>query len=170
MVGQVSPNPRLQRTPLRAPLSRKPLGRKSMVAATVAAVLLAEGCSSRLTHGRAARAIQHSTAFSAAPDRPAPVFVKVTAMLAGSENWTPEHHENRMYLVGFAYHWPERAQAFANGQKHIVVYRSPTVLMANVVLRRGANGWEVDERLTKALTPTWPILPGDASASAAGSR
>jgi hypothetical protein len=166
----LAPNPRLQRTPLREPLSRKPLGRKSIVAATVAAVLLAGGCSTRLTHSRAARAIQHSTAFSAAPDRPAPVFVKVTAMLAGNEDRTPERQESRTYLVGFAYHWPERAQAFANGQKHIVVYRSPTVLMANVVLRRGANGWQVDERLTKALTPTRPILPGDTSASGAGSR
>jgi hypothetical protein len=112
------------------------------------AALLAVACSDRLTTSRAATILRHSKAFLSGPPESQPVFDGVTSLLSG----TPEHQESDSYLVSFKYHWPPNPQGAAEG-------RASLTLTASVVLRRVANGWAVDDQLSRDLVPSWPQLP-----------
>lgn len=146
----LAPNPRLQRTRLSAPLSRKPLGRREV--ALLALCVFGLGCSGRLTASRAGTIIRHSKAFLSGPPESHPVFDGVSALLVGTEGWTSERQEGDSYLAVFTYHWPEDRESEGVG-------RSAPELTASVVLRRSGNSCAVDDKQSRALDPSWPRLP-----------
>jgi hypothetical protein len=134
----------------RSPLSRKPLARLEV--ALLALCFFGMGCSERLTPSRAGTIIRHSKAFLSGSPESHPVFDKVSALLAGSEGWTPERQEGDSYIAEFSYHWPEDPRAGGAG-------RGVSVLTGRVVLRRSGNSWAVDDDRSRALEPLWPRLP-----------
>lgn len=136
--------------PLRSLLSRQMLGRREV--ALLALCVFGVGCSERLTPSRAGTIIRHSKAFLSGPPESHPVFDRVSALVAGSEGWTPEGQEGDSYIAEFSYHWPEGPLAEGAG-------RPVSELTARVFLRRSGNGWAVDDDRSRALIPSWPQLP-----------
>jgi hypothetical protein len=144
------PNPRLQRTRWRSPLSRQPLGRREV--ALLALCVFGVSCSERLTPARAATIIRHSKAFLSGAPESHPVFDKVTGLLGGGKGWSSERREGDSYVAEFSYHWPRDPRAERTGQ--------PTwELKASVILRRLGNSWAVDDDKSRAFIPSWPQLP-----------
>ncbi len=110
------------------------------------------GCSERLTPSRAATIIRHSGAFLSGSPESHPAFDGVTALLKGTEGWTPGREEGDSYIAEFSYHWASGPGGEGRGQ-------APAELTSRVVLRRLGNSWHVDDDQTRALVPSWPKLP-----------
>jgi hypothetical protein len=133
-----------------SPVTRHPSGRRE--AALLLLLAMSVGCSERLTPSHAGTIIRHSKAFLSGSPESHPVLDGVTALLKGSEGWTPERQEGDSYVAQISYHWPLTDGARDSGQP-------VATLTASVVLHRLGNSWAVDDDGTKALIPSWPQLP-----------
>jgi hypothetical protein len=111
------------------------------------------GCADTLTPSRAATVIRHSKAFLSGPPESLPVFDRVEELLAGPDGSRSASSDADSCVAVFSYHWRERGRGEAAGG-------AGPERTARVVLRRFGGAWSVDDAASRALEPSWPLLPG----------